>query len=121
MNGLDTKYDDSNEVAETVRAIAIRCKAADKTELQKIALHIENMFIAYLQLQGKYRSSGCPGKGGGRMIDHLGDGVYVSFDGYTFKLMANSHTNPTDVIYLEPAVLDGLIRFFERAKESINS
>ncbi len=61
MNGLDTKYDDSNEVAETVKAIATRCKAADKTELQKVALHIENLFVAYLQLQGRYmRKTGSP-------------------------------------------------------------
>ncbi|MEI6207324.1 MAG: hypothetical protein WCP20_11110 [Desulfuromonadales bacterium] len=60
MNGLDSRYDDSNEIAETVRAIATRCKAADKTELQKVALHIENLFIAYLGLQGRYmRKTGC--------------------------------------------------------------
>jgi hypothetical protein len=44
--------------------------------------------------------------------DYLGDGVYAEFDGFGIVLMANVPT--TDVIYLEPEVLDALVRFYER-------
>lgn len=40
---------------------------------------------------------------------YLGDGVYVSFDGYQLWLAANHHENR--VIALEPAVLLGLIKY----------
>lgn len=39
---------------------------------------------------------------------HIGDGVYVEFDGFGFVLKANSHITPTDTIYLEPAVMRAL-------------
>lgn len=42
---------------------------------------------------------------------YLGDGVYAVFDGYGIELRANSHDKPTDVIYLEPLVLEALDRF----------
>jgi hypothetical protein len=35
---------------------------------------------------------------------YLGDGLYVSFDGYQIVLKANSETNPTDKVYLDPSV-----------------
>lgn len=47
----------------------------------------------------------------GYPIKYIGDGVYVLFDGYGFELRANDHANPTDVIYLESSVLDGLNNF----------
>jgi hypothetical protein len=47
-------------------------------------------------------------------FDYLGDGVYARYDGYSITLLANSHEEPTDVIDLEPNVLDALIRFRDR-------
>lgn len=42
---------------------------------------------------------------------YLGDGVYAIFDGYGVWLHANDHKDPTDRIYLEPQVMQALIRF----------
>lgn len=44
----------------------------------------------------------------GMNVKYLGDGVYARLDGYGVWLLANSHDNPTDKIYLEPRVLDAL-------------
>ena len=44
--------------------------------------------------------------------EHLGDGVYISFDGYYFWLAANDHKNK--VIALEPPVLDNLNDYVKR-------
>jgi hypothetical protein len=43
---------------------------------------------------------------------HIGDGVYVSFDGYQLWLAANDHRNR--VIALDPSVLAELIRFAQQ-------
>ena len=40
---------------------------------------------------------------------YIGDGVYAKFDGYGIELRAND-PNKDDYIYLEPEVLDSLIR-----------
>lgn len=48
---------------------------------------------------------------------YIGDGVYVEFDGYGIWLYANDFNNPTNKIYLEPMVLEALIRFSLRMKE----
>lgn len=48
---------------------------------------------------------------------YIGDGVYVSFDGYQIVLKANSLAYPTDVVYLEPKVWDNLVKFVEQLKE----
>ena len=40
---------------------------------------------------------------------YIGDGVYVSFDGYQIWLAANDHRNK--VVALEPGVLEALIAF----------
>jgi len=50
-------------------------------------------------------------------IEYLGDGVYCVFDGYGLELRANDHANPTDKIYLEPSVLDNLIRYYAQFKK----
>ncbi len=50
-------------------------------------------------------------------ITHLGDGAYVEFDGYGYMLMANSHSNPTDRVYLEPPVFESLILFVKYWEE----
>ena len=46
---------------------------------------------------------------------YLGDGVYISFDGYQWWLARNDHRNK--VIALEPAVVDALIAYVERTKD----
>lgn len=43
---------------------------------------------------------------------YIGDGVYVSFDGYQIWLAANHHENK--VIALEPPVLKRLIEYAKR-------
>lgn len=50
-------------------------------------------------------------------IEYLGDGVYAIFDGYGIWLHANDHKNPTDKIYLEPEVIEHLIRFDKEVQE----
>lgn len=47
---------------------------------------------------------------------HLGDGVYAIWDGFGVWLYANSHINPTDKVYLEPEVFEGLKQFIEKNK-----
>ena len=51
--------------------------------------------------------------------DYLGDGVYVSFDGYSIILKANDFRNPTDTIVLEPSVLEALNRYVQRIKDEV--
>ena len=46
---------------------------------------------------------------------YLGDGAYVSFDGYAFWLAANHHTNK--VIALEPMVLIALLAYVRELYE----
>jgi hypothetical protein len=47
------------------------------------------------------------------MQEHLGDGVYAEYDGYSVLLRVNDHRNPV-VISLEPEVLRALVAFYER-------
>ena len=47
-------------------------------------------------------------------VEYLGDGLYVGFDGYHICLMANSHTEPTDIIYLDPHVYSSLQKYVNR-------
>lgn len=47
-------------------------------------------------------------------VEYLGDGVYLEFSGYDFKIMANDHKNPSDSIYLEPFVLKALFNFAKK-------
>jgi hypothetical protein len=42
---------------------------------------------------------------------YIGDGVYARFDGYQIELRANDVDKPTDIIYLEPQVLQSLNEF----------
>ena len=50
----------------------------------------------------------------GEITDYIGDGVYVTYDGFGIILHANDHLDPTDCIYLEPEVLDTLNKFAKR-------
>jgi len=45
---------------------------------------------------------------------YCGDGVYAIWDGYGVWLYANDHENPTDKVYLEPRVLESVLRFFNQ-------
>jgi len=45
--------------------------------------------------------------------EHLGDGVYASFDGVQIWLASNHHENK--VIAIEPSVMDALINYAIRA------
>ena len=51
-----------------------------------------------------------------RPATYLGDGLYAIFDGYGIWLHANRHENPTDKVYLEPSVMQALIRFENDSK-----
>ncbi|TET82597.1 hypothetical protein E3J38_01905 [candidate division TA06 bacterium] len=48
--------------------------------------------------------------------NYLGDGVYAIFDGYGVWLHTNHHEHPTDRVYLEPQVLEGLVAFNKEVK-----
>ena len=52
-------------------------------------------------------------------VEYLGDGLYVKFDGYGINLLANSHEQPTDVVYLEPEVLTKFFSYVEKLKNFI--
>lgn len=45
------------------------------------------------------------------MDAYLGDGLYVSHDSYHVVLKANSLTEPTDTVALEPDVLLNFLRY----------
>ena len=45
------------------------------------------------------------------IAEYLGDGVYAIYDEFGIWLHANDHLDPTDKIYLEPAVLRALQNF----------
>lgn len=49
-------------------------------------------------------------------VEYLGDGVYAVFDGYGIWLHANDHKSPTDRVYLEPQVMEALVRFEKHSK-----
>ena len=48
-----------------------------------------------------------------RNPEYLGDGLYVAFDGYRIKIMANSHEDPTDTVYLGSNEMEALIEFYK--------
>ena len=47
---------------------------------------------------------------------YLGDGLYVDFDGYQIKLYAHDGLRATNVVYLEPRVLEQFFRYVEELK-----
>jgi hypothetical protein len=51
---------------------------------------------------------------------YLGDGVYAVWDDFGVQLRANDFNNPTDVIYLEPDVLEALNKFYSQMTEDDN-
>lgn len=46
---------------------------------------------------------------------HLGDGVYASFDGYHINIAVNDHRN--HVVAIEPGVLTNLISYAKAVNE----
>lgn len=51
-------------------------------------------------------------------IRHLGDGIYAGFDGYHIVLRVNDHRNEP-VAHLDFDVMQSLIEYFEKTKQSI--
>jgi len=47
--------------------------------------------------------------------EYLGDGVYATTDGYAIEIRLNSHNDPV-VVYLEPAVMEKLIAYYQQSK-----
>ena len=50
---------------------------------------------------------------------YIGDGVYVSFDGYHINIAVNHHENHT--VALEPEVVNNLKKYFKEIEELRNS
>ena len=50
-------------------------------------------------------------------VSYLGDGLYAVFDGFGIWLLANSHEDPTDKVYLEPDVFQALVNFEKESKK----
>lgn len=46
--------------------------------------------------------------------EHLGDGAYVTFTGYSLEVKANHHETPTDVVCLDERAVRNLVRFAQR-------
>ena len=52
--------------------------------------------------------------------EYLGDGLYAVFENMQIKLMANSDTEPTGVVYLEwPTVYEALQEFVRRSLKEV--
>lgn len=49
---------------------------------------------------------------------YLGDGVYVEYDGYHIVLKTGQPTLPTNTIYLDSQVINALVSYIERLKDS---
>lgn len=49
---------------------------------------------------------------------YIGDGVYVSFDGYKIWLAVNNHHNK--VVAIEPEVFQALVKYVKTIKEMNN-
>ena len=55
------------------------------------------------------------------MKTYLGDGCYVSFDGYALELTTEDGISVTNRVVLEPEVYAALVRFVERARANADS
>lgn len=56
-----------------------------------------------------------------RNIQYLGDGLYAECDGFHILLKANSLENPTDIVYLDPNVLQNLFRYIKALGINLDS
>lgn len=50
---------------------------------------------------------------------YLVDGLYAEFDGYHVVLKANSSTDPTDTVYLDPHVLASFEKFIKGCRAAL--
>lgn len=48
--------------------------------------------------------------------DYMGDPVYADFDGFAIVLTTENGNGPSNIIVLEPEVLQAIIRFAQRMK-----
>lgn len=46
--------------------------------------------------------------------EYLGDGAYVTWNGYALEVKANDHLNPTDTVTLGQHEITALVRFAKR-------
>lgn len=46
--------------------------------------------------------------------EYLGDGLFVSFDGFQFSLAASDGLHDTATVYLEPSVLNNFFVYAQR-------
>lgn len=51
---------------------------------------------------------------------YLGDGVYMDFDGYHIVLTTNNGREDTNTVYLEPEVLDNMLRMLKTMEQKWN-
>lgn len=53
--------------------------------------------------------------------EYLGDSVYVEFDGFGLTLTTNNGypDDPRNEIYLEPKIVENMIKYFDKIKEII--
>lgn len=65
--------------------------------------------------------SKCPDIKDMPMKAYIGDGVYAGYDGDGIWLAANDPSTPTDAIYLEPKVLESLVRFNATCEERVRA
>ena len=47
---------------------------------------------------------------------YLGDGLYVSFDGFQIAIRVNNHANPP-VAYMDSNVMDAMVNYINEIKE----
>jgi hypothetical protein len=47
---------------------------------------------------------------------YLGDGLYAEFDGFQVKLYASNGVTHTNVVYLEPGVLQSFLTWIAQVK-----
>jgi len=57
-------------------------------------------------MTGEHHSSGAK-----QPSAYLGDGLYVEFDGFQFRLYASNGIEVTNEVYLEPLVLKAFVEF----------
>lgn len=49
---------------------------------------------------------------------YIGDGLYVSYDGYQVELYASDGQRKTNQVFLEPVVLNAFLKYVTKLKET---
>jgi len=52
---------------------------------------------------------------------YLGDGLYASYDGYQIELYAYDGISKTNIVFLEPAVLQAFEEYVEKLRSTIEA